>query len=73
MTATGNRYSQSLGKTYDKFTSRLKSIITGKSLGTELANEIEEILLAADMGIKVVESVLEELKEKQRKNQQRKY
>ncbi len=59
---------ESLTKTRDALFGKIEKLVTGRAIDDELLDELEEILLKADVGVKATERVIENLREKARQN-----
>lgn len=59
---------QSLSKTRDTIFGQIGNLLRGRKLDDELIDEIEEILLKADVGISATEKILDNLREKATEN-----
>ncbi len=59
---------ESLTKTRDALFGKIEKLVTGRAIDDELLDELEEILLKADVGVKATERVIGNLREKARQN-----
>ena len=62
------RLKQSLARTRDSFVGRLAGAIAGRAIDDSLLDEIEEILIGADVGVKATARLLDRLREKAGEN-----
>ena len=51
-----------LSKSSEKITKSIKKVIKGKKIDEETLNELEEILISSDMGVKFSLEVIEDLR-----------
>lgn len=58
------RLKERLSKTRGGFVGSLKRIVTGRSIDEDLFDELEEILIGADMGVETTMKVIEDLRER---------
>lgn len=59
-----NRISSGLKKTKESFSKKLYSLFSGRSLDDDFYEELEYILLSADVGVETTEIIIEELKQR---------
>jgi len=59
---------KSLAKTRDTIFGQIGSLIKGRKLDDDLIDDIEEILLKADVGVSATEKILDNLREKASEN-----
>ena len=53
-----------LSKSSEKITKSIKKVIKGKKIDEETLNELEEILISSDMGVKFSLEVIEDLRKR---------
>ena len=53
---------ESLAKTRDSLLGRIGQVITGRKIDDQLLDEIEEILLKADIGVAATDGIIENLR-----------
>ena len=58
-----SKIKEGLKKTHDKISFALNKLFTGGALNDEFYDELEEILISADVGVDTTEEILERLKE----------
>jgi len=63
-----NKFKEGLNKTKKNFSDKLKSLLGGRKIDAELLEDIEAIMLTADIGIHTTESIIETIKEKVKQN-----
>ncbi|HOB16324.1 MAG TPA: signal recognition particle-docking protein FtsY [Defluviitoga sp.] len=61
------KFMNGLSKTRKALFNNIKTIFSGRTLDEETLEELEEILIMSDMGVEVVDKILEELKERYNK------
>lgn len=61
------KFMNGLSKTRKALFHNIKTIFSGRTLDEETLEELEEILIMSDMGVEVVDKILEELKERYNK------
>ncbi|HHV01967.1 MAG TPA: signal recognition particle-docking protein FtsY [Defluviitoga tunisiensis] len=59
-----DKFMKGLSKTRKTLFHNIKTIFSGRTLDEDTLEELEEILIMSDMGVDVVEKILEELKDK---------
>lgn len=63
-----DKFKKGLSKARNSVFKNIKTIFSGKVLDDEVIEELEEILIMSDMGVEVTNKILEELKEKYKKD-----
>jgi fused signal recognition particle receptor len=63
------RLKDGLAKTRKGFTEKVESLFTGRKIDEESLEELEEILITADVGMKAVEEIMVSLREKTKKGE----
>ncbi|MCK5742816.1 MAG: signal recognition particle receptor subunit alpha, partial [Chlorobi bacterium] len=64
-----NKLQKGLEKTRHSFVDRIQSVLgSGRKIDNELLDEIEEILLTADIGINTTDRIIEDLRERVKKD-----
>ena len=58
-----SKIKEGLKKTHDKISYALNKLFTGGALNDEFYDELEEILISADVGVDITEEILDRLKE----------
>lgn len=64
MITTLNRLRKSLSKTRDKIFGQIGNLVKGRKVDENLLDEIEEILLKADVGVAATERIIDNLRQK---------
>ncbi len=63
-----DKFKQGLKKTRDGFVDKIDRLVKGKKISDEFYEELEEILIGADIGVETTLELVEELKNKAREN-----
>lgn len=61
------RLKQGLKKTHDRLKTQIESVLRGRKLDEEIWEELEEILIGADLGVDTTLEILERLRERAKK------
>ncbi|MEW5924671.1 MAG: signal recognition particle-docking protein FtsY [Candidatus Zixiibacteriota bacterium] len=59
---------ESLSKTRDNFFGKIGRLVSGRKIDDDLIDEIEEILLKADIGVEATDKIIDNLREQAREN-----
>jgi len=63
-----DKLKKSLSKTKDNIIGRISQVVTGRKIDDDLLDEIEQILIEADVGVQATMRLLDNLREKAREN-----
>jgi fused signal recognition particle receptor len=64
-----DRLKEGLAKTRKGFIEKVESLFTGREIDAETLEELEEILITADVGMKAVEEMMDSIREKAKKGE----
>ena len=59
-----NKLVQGLTKTRNNLVNQIKSVLRGRKISEELFEELEEVLITADIGVKSTLEIVENLRER---------
>lgn len=62
-----NKIANGLKKTREKFFGNIKTLFSGRKLDDEVLEELEEIMILSDVGVKATKDILDKLKERYKK------